>query len=221
MTEKNRPQGTLQVQFAGLEDRDNVSIWRGPRLAAAQTGRFWRCPLHSGGADALDGPGRGDPQRAGSHDGERQGGSLSARSRQTVPCFGAEHAVALRLHLCRDLQRLGLCRLRHRCLCQADRRLAGESVSPSCSSTAHRSRFSGTGTPRSPPRQKQRARPSPGSWQPIHLDPWRSFEAAEFATLEWVDRFNHRRLLEPIGNIPPAEAEKRYYAIPDKPVMAA
>ena len=35
------------------------------------------------------------------------------------------------------------------------------------------------------------------------------FEAVEFATLEWVDWFNHRRLLEPIGNVPPAEAEAR------------
>ena len=42
--------------------------------------------------------------------------------------------------------------------------------------------------------------------------PWRSFEAVEYATLEWVDWFNHRRLLEPIGNIPPAEAEAQYYA---------
>jgi putative transposase len=42
--------------------------------------------------------------------------------------------------------------------------------------------------------------------------PWRSLEAVEFATLEWVDWFNNRRLLEPIGNIPPAEAEDRYYA---------
>ena len=42
--------------------------------------------------------------------------------------------------------------------------------------------------------------------------PWRGIEAVEFATLEWVDWFNHRRLLEPIGNIPPAEAENRYYA---------
>ena len=42
--------------------------------------------------------------------------------------------------------------------------------------------------------------------------PWRSFEAVEFATLEWVDWFNNRRLLEPIGNIPPAEAEERYHA---------
>jgi len=42
--------------------------------------------------------------------------------------------------------------------------------------------------------------------------PWRNFEAVEFATLEWVDWFNNRRLLEPIGNMPPAEAEARYYA---------
>ena len=41
--------------------------------------------------------------------------------------------------------------------------------------------------------------------------PWRSLEAVEFATLKWVDWFNHRRLLEPIGSIPPAEAEARYY----------
>ena len=54
--------------------------------------------------------------------------------------------------------------------------------------------------------------------------PWRSFEAVEFATLEWVDWFNHRRLLEPIGNIPPAEAEANYYAATagmDKLHMAA
>jgi transposase InsO family protein len=43
--------------------------------------------------------------------------------------------------------------------------------------------------------------------------PWRSLEAVEFATLEWADWFNNRRLLEPIGNIPPAEAEERYYAM--------
>jgi transposase InsO family protein len=41
---------------------------------------------------------------------------------------------------------------------------------------------------------------------------WKSFEAVEYATLEWVDWFNNRRLLKPIGNIPPAEAEARYYA---------
>ncbi len=42
--------------------------------------------------------------------------------------------------------------------------------------------------------------------------PWRSFEATEYATLEWVDWFNNRRLLEPVGNIPPAEAEANLYA---------
>ncbi|MBP2611456.1 transposase InsO family protein [Rhizobium pusense] len=51
--------------------------------------------------------------------------------------------------------------------------------------------------------------------------PWRNFEAVEFATLEWVDWFNNRRLLEPIGNIPPAEAEEQYYAMLDAPAMAA
>ena len=51
--------------------------------------------------------------------------------------------------------------------------------------------------------------------------PWRSFEAVEFATLEWVDWFNNRRLLEPIGNIPPAEAEEHYYATLDQTAMAA
>ena len=51
--------------------------------------------------------------------------------------------------------------------------------------------------------------------------PWRSMEAVEFATLEWVDWYNNRRLLEPTGNIPPAEAEARYYAQLEVPAMAA
>src|SRR5947199_8394787 len=51
--------------------------------------------------------------------------------------------------------------------------------------------------------------------------PWRSLEAVELATLEWVDWFNNRRHLEPIGNIPPAEAEERYYAMLEQPAMAA
>jgi transposase InsO family protein len=42
--------------------------------------------------------------------------------------------------------------------------------------------------------------------------PWRHLEAVEFATLEWVDWFNTRRLLEPIGYVPPAEYEASYYA---------
>ena len=54
----------------------------------------------------------------------------------------------------------------------------------------------------------------------IHRRPWHSFEAVEYATLKWVDGFNHRRLLEPIGNIPPAEAEANYYAAMETEAMA-
>jgi len=41
--------------------------------------------------------------------------------------------------------------------------------------------------------------------------PWRSREAVELATLEWVNWYNHRRLLGPIGYVPPAQAEERYF----------
>ncbi len=41
--------------------------------------------------------------------------------------------------------------------------------------------------------------------------PWKTKESVELATLEWVSWFNHHRLLEPIGYIPPAEAEANYY----------
>ncbi len=51
--------------------------------------------------------------------------------------------------------------------------------------------------------------------------PWRSFDAVEYATLEWVDWFNNRRLLEPIGNIPPVEAEANFYAALERSDMAA
>ncbi|MEZ5797917.1 MAG: IS3 family transposase [Paracoccaceae bacterium] len=51
--------------------------------------------------------------------------------------------------------------------------------------------------------------------------PWRSLEAVEYATLEWVDWFNNRRLLEPIGNIPPAEAEANFYTALETEPMAA
>ena len=44
-----------------------------------------------------------------------------------------------------------------------------------------------------------------------HRSPWKTLEAVELATLEWVAWFNHHRLLEPIGNVPPAEAEAAYY----------
>ena len=51
--------------------------------------------------------------------------------------------------------------------------------------------------------------------------PWRNIEEVEFATLEWVDWFNNRRLLEPIGNIPPAELEMAYYRQLEESAMAA
>ena len=41
---------------------------------------------------------------------------------------------------------------------------------------------------------------------------WKTMEEVEMETLRWVDWFNNRRLLEPIGNIPPAEAEEAFHA---------
>ena len=54
-----------------------------------------------------------------------------------------------------------------------------------------------------------------------HRGPWPDLEAVEFATLEWVDWFNHRRLLEPIANRPPAEAEAAYYRHTEHTALAA
>jgi putative transposase len=51
--------------------------------------------------------------------------------------------------------------------------------------------------------------------------PWRRFEQVEFATLEWVDWFDTKRLLEPIGNIPPADGEARDYAQIEERAAAA
>ena len=51
--------------------------------------------------------------------------------------------------------------------------------------------------------------------------PWRSLEAVEVATLERVDWVNNRRLLAPIGNIPPAEAEARFHAQSNELAMVA
>ena len=51
--------------------------------------------------------------------------------------------------------------------------------------------------------------------------PWRSLDAVEYAVLEWVDWFNNRRLLEPIGHVPPAEFEQAYYRQQSGQAMAA
>ena len=51
--------------------------------------------------------------------------------------------------------------------------------------------------------------------------PWRGFDDVEFATLEWVWWFNHHRLLEPLGYVPPAEYEEKYQDSHDTQVAAA
>jgi transposase InsO family protein len=51
--------------------------------------------------------------------------------------------------------------------------------------------------------------------------PWRTLDAVEYATLEWVDWFNNRRLLESIGHVPPAEYERDYHRLNEAQAMAA
>ena len=51
--------------------------------------------------------------------------------------------------------------------------------------------------------------------------PWRHLDAVEYATLGWVDWFNNRRLLEPIGNVPPAELEMAYDRQQEESAIAA
>ena len=51
--------------------------------------------------------------------------------------------------------------------------------------------------------------------------PWRHLESVEFATLEWVDWFNHRRLLGPVGDVPPAEFEAAYYKQNEESALVA
>ena len=50
---------------------------------------------------------------------------------------------------------------------------------------------------------------------------WRALDAVEYATLEWVDWFNNRRLLESIGHVPPAEYEQAYHRLNESQAMAA
>ena len=54
-----------------------------------------------------------------------------------------------------------------------------------------------------------------------HKGPWRSIEDVELATLDWVHWFNHRRILEPIGDVPPAEYEARYHQLQEVPATGA
>ena len=50
--------------------------------------------------------------------------------------------------------------------------------------------------------------------------PWRGIDTVELATLKWVDWFNHRRLFEPNGNVPPAEKEDEYYRQQESAMVA-
>ena len=51
--------------------------------------------------------------------------------------------------------------------------------------------------------------------------PWRNIDQVEFATLEWVDWFNNRRLLGPLGYVPPVEFEQAYYRSQSSPAAVA
>ena len=51
--------------------------------------------------------------------------------------------------------------------------------------------------------------------------PWKRLEDVEYAALEWVDWFNHRRLLQPIGDVPPAEYEAEYHRLQEGQALAA
>ena len=55
----------------------------------------------------------------------------------------------------------------------------------------------------------------------VRQGPWKSLKEVEFRTLEWVDWFNNRRLLEPIGYVPPVEYEAMYYQQQMAPAMVA
>src|SRR6266446_5283399 len=156
---------------------------------------------------------------------------MPARSGQS-PVQGAssQPAVGLGFYLCRDMGRVRLCGVRHRRVRPIYRRLVHHSDRGSqYVAIRYTERLAEAGI-----------EPSVGSVgdsydnalaetinglfkaEVIHRrGPWKSFEAVEYATLEWVDWFNNRRILEPIGNITPAEAEQRYDVAMDQLPMAA
>ena len=51
--------------------------------------------------------------------------------------------------------------------------------------------------------------------------PWKNIDEVEYATLEWIDWFNNRRLFQPIGDVPPAEFGMAYYRKLEESAMAA
>ncbi len=202
------------------------------------------------------------PRQAAQDDDPRQEAALPAgQGEPPVPRACAEHALGQRLHLCRHMAGLCLCRLRHRRLSPAASSGGASAASPHAGfvldaleqAVHERCPTKGSGLVHHSDRGSQYLsikyterlaeagiEPSVGSVgdsydnalaetinglfkaEVIHRrGPWRSFEAVEYATLEWVDWFNNRRLLEPIGNIPPAEAEANFYAALETEDMAA
>jgi transposase InsO family protein len=239
-------------------------LWRAQTLAPVAPGGDRDRALHDGAADEADGVGGDDPRQTREDDDQQSRRSLSARQgKPAVSCAQAECPVGVRLHLCRDVAGLCLCRLRNRRLRPADRRIVGWRVSRSAQTGFVLDALEQALYDRRPVRRdglvhhsdrgvqyvsiryterlaEAGIEPSVGSVgdsydnalaetinglfkaEVIHRrGPWRNAEAVEFATLEWVDWFNHRRLLEPIGNIPPAEAEAAYYAQLEAIPMAA
>ena len=139
---------------------------------------------------------------------------LPARSRPS-PVLGTrtEPAVTERFHLCPDLAGLRLRRRYHRHLCWriVGWRVARDMRLISCSTRLSR-------------RCTSEGRLGNGLFKAKvihHCTSWRRIEDVEIATLHWVVWLNHCKLLKPIGNILPAEAESAYYAILDAMPLAA
>src|SRR5277367_5782277 len=252
----------------GSEGRDPARIrgelprlWRSQDLASVAAGGLQRRALHGRPVDAGHGPSRGDPGQTFADNDPRQGGRLSAGSREpTVPRFRAGPSVAGRFYLCRDLGGFVYVAFvtdayaRRIVGWRASRTAHADFVLDALEQALHDRRpasrgglvhHSDRGAQYVSIKYTERLaeagiEPSVGSVgdsydnalaetinglykaEVIHRrGPWRNFEAVEFATLEWVDWFNNRRLLEPIGFIPPAEAEERYFARLNDKAMAA
>jgi hypothetical protein len=129
-------------------------------------------------------------------------------------CDRVASTVNVRLHVRLDVAGLRVRGIRDRRVRAADRRVASVELAP------HRIRAGRAGTGAVRKASGRRADPPLGSRhaihglykaEVIHRQSRKNPEIVELATLTCVDWFNHRRLLEPIGNIPPAEAEANYY----------
>ena len=141
--------------------RELRRLRRAQGVAPARAGGKRGRPMHGGPLDAQGGPARGRTRPRGPNHRQQSGNTLSTRpSEPAVPRAMPERAVAVGLHLRRDLARLRLRRLRHRRLCPPHRGLAREPHGPCCV----RNRCAGAGLGRSPSRPGRRA-DTPRDWQ--------------------------------------------------------